>query len=111
MWLLHLNLRQQNDSLIIRLNCNSILLHSFIYSYILYRHLYESLNKSKMWVAIQKSDTRLVMWTTSEVAAQTNNISTTVLKTHQVVAPAVEMAVGFPATRQGKQKVFGLSFL
>lgn len=31
--------------------------------------------------------------------------------THQVVAPAVEMAVGFPATRQGKQEELGLTFL
>lgn len=38
-------------------------------------------------------------------------MNTAVLKTHQVVAPAVEMAVGFPATRQGKQEELGLSFL
>lgn len=33
------------------------------------------------------------------------------LQPHQVAAAAVEMAVGFPATRQSKQEVLRLPFL
>lgn len=53
-----------------------------------------------MWLAIVKV-----------VAQSDDSINTTALKTHQVVAPAVEMGVSFPATRQGKQKVFDLPVL